>query len=102
MDVNELLDYSGENNECYEVQSIEEIMTDAVQNPVDDDSVPLELVTRKKTLQAATTLHNFLFQYENTVPQLLNAMGRFKDELNIDSKFTKKQVTIDSFFTRRS
>ena len=106
MDVNELLDYPGENNECYEVQSIEEIMADTVQNPVDDevddDSVPLEPVTRKEALQAATTLHNFLLQYENTMPQLLSAMMRFKDELNIDLKFTKKQVTIDSFFTRQS
>ena len=102
MDVNELLDYPGENNECYEVQNIEEIMVDTVQNPVDDDSVPLEPVTQKEALQAATTLHNFLLQYENTVSQLLSAMGRFKDELNIDLKFTKKQVTIDSFFTRQS
>ena len=77
-DVNELLDYPGENNECYEVQTIEEIMADTVQNPVDDDSVPLEPVTRKEALQATTTLHNFLLQYENTVPQLLSAMGDLK------------------------
>ncbi|KAL4564918.1 hypothetical protein LXL04_028994 [Taraxacum kok-saghyz] len=94
MDVNELLDYPSENNECYKVQSNEEIIADTVQNSVDDevddDSVPLEPVTRKEALQAATTLHNFLLQYENTVPQLLSAIGRFKDELNIDLKFTKK------------
>ena len=81
-------------------------MADVVQNPVDDevddDSVPLEPITRKEALQAATTLHNFLLQYENTAPQLLSALRRFKDELNIDLKFTKKQVTIDSFFTRNS
>ncbi|XP_023750852.1 uncharacterized protein LOC111899216 [Lactuca sativa] len=39
MDVNELLDYPGENNECYEVQSIGEIIADTVQNLVDDDSI---------------------------------------------------------------
>ena len=97
MDVNELLDYPSENNECYEVQSIEEIIADTVQNSVDDevddDSVPLEPVTRKEALRATTTLHNFLLQYENTVPQLLSAIGRFKYELNIDLKFKKKQVT---------
>lgn len=106
MDVNHLLDYPGENNECYEVQSIEEIVADTIQNPVDDevedDSIALEPVTRKEALQAATTLHNFLLQYEKTMPQLLSAMRRFKDELNIDLKFNKKQVTIDSFFTRQS
>ncbi|XP_076938739.1 uncharacterized protein LOC143607039 [Bidens hawaiensis] len=37
MDVNELLNYPGENNECYEVQSIEEIMMGTVENPVDDE-----------------------------------------------------------------
>ena len=65
-------------------------MADTVQNPVDDDSIPLEPVTRKEALQAATTIHNFLLQYENTMPQLLSAIGRFKDEINIDLKFTKK------------
>ena len=59
MDVNHLLDYPSENNECYEVQSIEEVMSDTVQNPVDDevedDSIALEPVTRKEALQAATT-----------------------------------------------
>nr|KAJ0224132.1 hypothetical protein LSAT_V11C200075370 [Lactuca sativa] len=101
MDVNELLDYPGENNECYEVQSIEELIADVVQNSVDDDSVPLEPVTRKKPLQAATTLHNFLLQYANTVSQLLSTIGKFKDKLNIDLKLTKLQMTIDSFFTRQ-
>nr|KAJ0198070.1 hypothetical protein LSAT_V11C700345050 [Lactuca sativa] len=101
MDVNEFLDYPCENNECYEVQSIEEIITDIVQNSVDDDSVPLETVTWKEALRTATTLHNFLLQYENIASQLLSAIRRFEDELNIDLKFTKKkQVTIDSFFTR--
>lgn len=106
MNVKELLDYPGENNECYGVQSVEEIVADTVQNPVDDevddDSVALEPVTRKEALQAATTIHNFLLQYENTVPQLLSAIGRLKDEFNIDMNLRKKQVTIDSFFTRQS
>nr|KAJ0197720.1 hypothetical protein LSAT_V11C700354400 [Lactuca sativa] len=104
MDVNVLLDYPGENNECYEVQSIEEIIAYTVQNSVDnevdDDSVPLESITRKEALQAATTLHNFLLQYKNTMPQLLSVIWRFKDKLNIDLKL-KKQVAIDSSFTRQ-
>ena len=75
-------------------------MADTVQNPVDDDSVPLELVTWKEALQAATTLRNFL-QYENTASQLLSAMWRFNNELNIDFNFIKKQVTIYLFFTRQ-
>ena len=57
---------------------------------------------RKETLQATTTLHNFLLQYENTLSQLLSAIGRFKDELNVDMKFIKKYATIDSLFTRHS
>ena len=49
MDVNHLLDYPGENNEHYEIRSIEEIVADTIQNSVDDevenDSIVLEPVT---------------------------------------------------------
>ncbi|GJY99591.1 ultraviolet-B receptor UVR8 [Tanacetum coccineum] len=72
MTVNHLVDYPCENNKCYEVQSIEEIVANTIQNSVDDevedDSIALEPVTRKEALQAATTLHNFFLQYEKTMP----------------------------------
>ena len=81
-------------------------MADTIQNSVDDkvedDSIALEPVTQREALQAATTLQKFLLQYEKTMPQVLCAVWRFKDEINIDLKFNKKQVTIDSFFTRQS
>lgn len=106
MDVNQLLDFPGENNQCHEVQSLEEIVADVIHNPEDDeaedDSIALEPVTLKEALQASTTLHNFLLQYEKTTPQLLGAVRRFKDEINIDLKFKKKQVTVDSYFTKLS
>ncbi|KAL0289342.1 UNVERIFIED_CONTAM: hypothetical protein Sangu_2620300 [Sesamum angustifolium] len=63
MDVNTLVDYPGENDECSMVQSYEEIVVDIIENPTndeaEDDSILLELVTRKEALSATTTLHNF-------------------------------------------
>ncbi|GKD72651.1 CENP-B homolog protein 2-like protein [Tanacetum coccineum] len=95
MDVNHLVEYPCENNKCYEVQSIEEIVADTIQNSVDDevedDSIALKPVTRKEALQAATTLHNFFFAIREDNAPLLNAMRRFKDELNIDLKFNKNK-----------
>lgn len=106
MDVNQLLDFPGKNIQCHEVQSLEEIVADVIPNPEDDEaedgSIALEPVTLKEALQASTTLHNFLLQYEKTTPQLLGAVRRFKDEINIDLKFKKKQVTVNFYFTKLS
>ncbi|KAL0337739.1 UNVERIFIED_CONTAM: hypothetical protein Scaly_2049000 [Sesamum calycinum] len=63
MDVNKLVDYPGENDECLMVQSLEEIVADIIEDPTndeaEDDSIPLEPVTRKEALSATTTFHNF-------------------------------------------
>ncbi|KAL0291568.1 UNVERIFIED_CONTAM: hypothetical protein Sangu_3262600 [Sesamum angustifolium] len=55
MSVNKLVDYSAENDECSMVQSLEEIVADIIEDPSndedEDDSIPLEPVTRKETFE---------------------------------------------------
>ncbi|KAH1209676.1 CENP-B 2 [Glycine max] len=65
-----------------------------------DDTVPLEHVTRKEALMASNTLHNFMIQYKNTTPELLDAIRKARDELQIDLNFKGKQKTIESYFNR--
>ncbi|KAL6576809.1 hypothetical protein OROMI_011085 [Orobanche minor] len=70
-------------------------LADVVQNLVhdkaDDDSISLQQLIGKEALQAATTFHNFVPQYEKKTPQLLGAIRRFKHDNNADLKFNKKQ-----------
>nr|AAT38686.1 hypothetical protein SDM1_32t00006 [Solanum demissum] len=88
MDVNNLLDYPGESDTCLEVQSLEEIVDTIgkcnVDDEVEDDIIPLEPVTRKETLIASRTLHNFMVQFEKTTPELLDAIrkGSFENVLS--------------------
>ena len=93
MDVNSLLDYPGENNTCSEVQSLEEIVATILENNVDDeveyDTIPLEPVTRKEALIASETLHNFLVRFENITPEILDAIRKVRDELQLDLNFKK-------------
>ena len=60
MDVNNLLDYPGENDTCSKVQSLEEIVDiigkDNIDNEVEDDTILLEPVTCKEALIATRTL----------------------------------------------
>ncbi|KAJ8534953.1 hypothetical protein K7X08_016681 [Anisodus acutangulus] len=104
MDVNKLVDYPGENDECSMVQSLEEIVADIIEDPTndeaEDDSIPLEPVTRKEALSATTTLQNFLLQLENSTPELLAAIKKVRDEIQLDLNFKKNQVTIDSDFSK--
>ncbi|KAL0347656.1 UNVERIFIED_CONTAM: hypothetical protein Scaly_1781600 [Sesamum calycinum] len=85
LDVNKLVDYPGENDECLMVQSLDEIVADIIEDPTndeaEDDSIPLEPVTRKEALSATTTLHNFLLQLENSTPKLLAAIKKLISEL---------------------
>lgn len=101
IDVNHLLDYPAENDECLEVQSLEEIVASAIENPIEDDaeddSIPLEPITRKEAFGAIITLQNFLLQFENTTPELLSAMRKIRDEIQLDLNFMKKQTTIDFY-----
>ena len=104
MDVNSLLDYPGENNACSEVQSLEEIantiLENDVEDDVDDETTHMEPVTRKEALNAAKTLSNFLMQFENNTPELLDAMRKIRDVLQADLNFNKKQTTIESYFKK--
>lgn len=104
MDVNNFLDYPGENESCSEVQSIEEIantiLENSVEDDLEDDTTPLEPVTRKEALKASKMLNNFLMQHESTTPELLDAIRKIKDELHVDLNYMKKQTTIESYFTK--
>lgn len=53
----------------------------------EDDTVSLELVTRKEALMASNTLHKFMIQYKNITPELLDVIRKVGDELQIDLNF---------------
>ncbi|KAH1189473.1 ARS-binding protein 1 [Glycine max] len=78
MDINNLMNYPGENETCSEVQSLEDIVGTVIENNAEDDdeddTVSLEPVTRKEALMASNTLHNFMIQYKNITPELLDAI----------------------------
>ena len=91
MDIDNLMNYPGENEACSEVQSLEDIVGTIIENNAEDDgeddTVSLEPVTRKEALMASNTLHNFMIQYKNTTPELLDAIRKVRDELKIDLNF---------------
>ncbi|CAK8576880.1 unnamed protein product [Lathyrus sativus] len=66
----------------------------------EDDTMSLEPVTRKEALMTSSTFHNFMIQYTNTTPELLDAIRKIRDELQIDLNFKGKQTTIESYFNR--
>ena len=41
-----------------------------------------------------------MIQYKNTTPELLDAIRKVRDELEIDLHFKGKQITIKSYFNR--
>ena len=49
---------------------------------------------------ASNTLHNFMIQYKNITSELLDAIRKVRDELQIDFNFKGKQITIESYFNR--
>ena len=104
MNVNNLLDYPSENEKCLQVQSLEEIVANIVESStndeVEDDSTPLELVTRKEALNATTTLHKFLLKLKTSTSELVGAIRKVRDEIELDLNFKKKQITIDSYFSK--
>lgn len=85
MDVEYLLNYLGENMVTSELSSDKQIIKNVIgndkENEVEDNSFVLEPVLRKDALKTTITLHNFLLQYENTTPKLLNALRKVKDEV---------------------
>ncbi|KAH1213615.1 hypothetical protein GmHk_14G041542 [Glycine max] len=62
------------------------------------------LLRKRKHLWRRTlftnTLHNFRIQYKNITPELLDAIRKVRDELQIDLNFKGKQTTIESYFNR--
>ncbi|KAH1246141.1 CENP-B 2 [Glycine max] len=105
MDIDNLMNYPGENEACSEVQSLEDIVGTIIENNAEDDgeddTVSLEPVTRKEALMTSNIIHNFMIQYKNTTPELLDAIRKVRDELQIDLNFKGKQTTIESYFNRR-
>ncbi|KAK4709379.1 hypothetical protein R3W88_030304 [Solanum pinnatisectum] len=69
---------------------------------VEDDTIRLGLVTRKETLIASKTLPNFLVHFEKTTPELLDAIRKVRDKLQLYLNFKKKQNTIESYFIKLS
>lgn len=106
MDVNHLLDYPGENEGCSQIQSLEEIVDTIIENPIEDeaqdDTVPMEPVTRKEAIGAAKILHNFFLQSTNATSELLSAVRKVRDEIHLDLNFHRKQSTLESYFTKLS
>ncbi|KAH0692341.1 hypothetical protein KY285_019438 [Solanum tuberosum] len=88
MDVINLLDYPGESDTCSEVQNLEEIVDTIgksnVDDEIEDDTIPLEPVMRKEALIASRTLHNFMVQFEKTIPEdvlLIPSIWSLRDEI---------------------
>ena len=94
MDVEYLLNYPGESEATSELltdeQLIEEIMRNDKDDEVEDNSSTLEPVSRNEAILATITLNNFLLQYKNTIPELLNALRKVTDEIERDINFKKK------------
>ncbi|WRX26118.1 hypothetical protein QQP08_018605 [Theobroma cacao] len=94
MDVKYLLNYVRENEATLELlsdeQIIENIMGNDKEDEVKDDSFILEPVSCKDTLKATITLYNFLLKYENTTPELFNALKKVRDEVQGDINFKRK------------
>ncbi|KAL0324742.1 UNVERIFIED_CONTAM: hypothetical protein Scaly_2441300 [Sesamum calycinum] len=59
-----------------DVQSLEEIVASVDENPIEDesedDTMPLQQITQREAFIAATTFCNFLLQYENATPEILD------------------------------
>ena len=101
MNIDNLMNYPGENEVCLEVQSLKDIVGTIIENNAEDDgeddTMSLEPVTRKKTLMTSNTLYNFMIQYKNTTTELLDVIRKVRDELKIDLNFKGKQTTIELF-----
>lgn len=87
LDDNNMLNYPGESDTCSEVQILEEIVDIIGKNNVIDEfqdvTIPLESVTRKKTLIMFKTLHKFMVQFEKTTPELVHAIRKIRDALQL-------------------
>ena len=102
MDIDNLMNYPGENEACSEVQSLEDIVGTIIENNTEDDgeddTVSLEPIMRKEALMASNTLHNFMIQYKNTTPKLLDAIRKVRVELQIDLNLKKIRFQISVIY----
>jgi ribosome-associated translation inhibitor RaiA len=77
-------------------------MRNDIEDKVENNNYILESVARKDVLKATITLHNFLLQYENTTLDLFNALRKVRDEIQKTINFKRKQVSLESYFTKAS
>jgi ribosome-associated translation inhibitor RaiA len=77
-------------------------MRNDIENKVENNNYMLESVAHKDALKATITLHNFLLQYENTTLDLFNALRKVRDEIQKTINFKRKQVSLESYFTKAS
>jgi ribosome-associated translation inhibitor RaiA len=77
-------------------------MRNDIEDKVENNNYMLESVARKDVLKATITLHNFLLQYENTTLDLFNALRKVRDEIQKTINFKRKQVSLESYFTKAS
>ena len=61
------------------------IVVTIVENNVEDEvkanTVYVEVVTRKEVLLASRTLQNFMLQFQNATPELLDAIRKIRNKL---------------------
>lgn len=106
MNVEQILNYPNESEAFYESPTDEEIIQgvmdggDDDHNQDQDDSNSIPQVSPKEAFFAVETLKNYLLQNEKDVPNILYALQKIKDEIELSSHEKKKQFTIDSYFRK--
>ncbi|XP_015075336.1 uncharacterized protein LOC107019323 [Solanum pennellii] len=55
-----------------------------------DDTIPVEPISRKEALITSKTLVNFVVQFEKATPELLDAIKKVRDKLQVDLNLKKK------------
>nr|KJB15076.1 hypothetical protein B456_002G159000 [Gossypium raimondii] len=105
MDVEQILNYTSENESLMESPTNEEIIHGVMDVSANDeqdlnDSNVLPHVSPKEAFLAVDTLKNYLIQYEKNIPDLVYALLKVKDEIVFNSRAKKKQLTIDIYFSK--
>ena len=74
---------------------LEEIVDTIIENnakdEAEDDTVSMEVVTRKEALLASKTLQNFMLQFQNATLELLDVIRKIRDELQQDLNLKKNR-----------
>jgi len=73
-------------------------MRNDIENKVENNNYMLESVARKDALKATITFNNFLFQYENTILYLFNALRKVRDKIKKKYQFQEKTSIIGIIF----